>query len=59
MNEDKLIRTNIVLTKVLRKALKAEANQRFGGKVSMVLREILGKRYKLPYLLPHEIQEKK
>ncbi len=55
MNED-LIRTNLVLTKKLRKAFVIEANKTCGGKKSMLIRKILGERYKLPYKLPTEME---
>lgn len=58
MNEN-LMRTNVVLTIPLRKALQKEANRKYGGKISMLLRQMIGERYKLPYLLPHEIEEAK
>ena len=53
---ENLIRTNAVLTRQLRRALQKEANKKCGGKISMLLRQILGERYKLPYLLPQEIE---
>jgi hypothetical protein len=46
---DELIRTNIVLTRVIRKRLQLEADKFHGGNVSLLTREILGKRYKIPY----------
>ena len=58
MNQE-LVRCNIVLTKSLRRALQKEANKSFGGKLSMLVRKMVGERYNIPYLLQQEIEARK
>ena len=49
--KDNLVRTNIVLTRDMKDALQKEANTKYGGNVSYLLRMLLGKRYKLEWEL--------
>ena len=44
---DNLVRTNLVLTKALRKALQNEANKKYGGNMSLLFKIMLAKRYSM------------
>lgn len=44
---DNLVRTNIVLTKKLRERFQKEANSKYGGNMSLLLKLILAHRYNM------------
>jgi hypothetical protein len=55
MNEN-LVRTNLVLTKKLRKEFQNEANKKYGGNMSLLLKILLAERYKMPGELAPEFR---
>jgi len=56
MNEN-LVRSNIVLTKVLRKCMQDEANKKYGGNMSLLAKIILAERYKKPNEVPEDFRK--
>lgn len=54
---DNLVRCNMVLTKVLRKCMQDEANKKYGGNMSLLIKIILAERYKKPAEVPEEFRK--
>lgn len=54
--KDNLIRTTLVFTKKLRKALQMEANRKCAGNSSLLIKLILASRYDMPNEIPSEFR---